>query len=123
MKPKRRLVGWIGAGIALAASIPLLANVVIAADHAEAPGTQADVNADIAVDDDFVTLTGSDWRLAVPRLVEGANDLLAAVDLRLKVNEVRRWQSDDAVDESEDPREAGILPLSAAPHIPLNRQL
>ncbi len=66
--------------------------------HQDDSSPIAYVNADIAVDDDFVTLTGSDWRLAAPRLVEGANDLLAAVHLQLKVNGVRQWRSEDAVD-------------------------
>lgn len=66
--------------------------------HRDDSSPIAYVNVDIAVDDDFVTLTGSGWRQAVPMLVEGANDLLAAVDLRLKVNEIRQWRSDDAVD-------------------------
>ena len=83
--------------------------------HRDDSSPIAYVNADIAVDDDFITLTGSDWRLAAPRLVEGANDLLAAVDLRLKVNEVRRWRSDDAVDAISEHLAAAERQIQSTP--------
>ena len=83
--------------------------------HRDDSSPIAYVNTDVAVDDDFVTLTGSDWRLAAPRLVEGANDLLAAVDLRLRVNQVRRWRSDNAVDAISEHLSAAERQVQSTP--------
>jgi hypothetical protein len=55
------------------------------------------VLADIAVDEDFVAVAGREWELEALRAVEGSNELLAAVGLRLKVSNVQRWKSDDIV--------------------------
>ncbi len=62
------------------------------------------------------------WRPGVARITLDTCDL----DHPGAIPFYRRYgfsETHSEVREAEDPREAGILPLTAAPHIPLNRQL
>lgn len=47
MKPTRKVAGFVAAGIAVAAAVPLLSTIVSAADHLDAPKTKANLLADI----------------------------------------------------------------------------
>jgi len=68
------------------------------------------------------SLLDQGWRPAVRRVTLDTCDL----DHPAAVPFYRRYSFEVTHSEvrwAEDPREAGILPMTAAPHIPLNRQL
>lgn len=47
MTPTRKIAGFVAAGLAVAAAIPLLSTIVSAADHLDAPKSKANLPADI----------------------------------------------------------------------------
>ncbi len=58
-------------------------------------GSLVHIEADVAVDDDFVGRMGSDWLDEVDETVDGANRLLEKVGVRIDVASVQRWRSDE----------------------------
>lgn len=55
------------------------------------------IPADVVVDEEFVNFANDDWLVELQDTLDGANDVLSAVGVKVKIESVQKWQSDDNI--------------------------